>query len=103
MRRKRKKRIHRKKNKYWQVIRGERHVEVKLVPDRGIMFGLKTNGRTDSILRSLPPTVRFEYNYQPLFGSEEYKLQEACLHPKDWLHQVTEEERDEWASKSNTC
>jgi len=72
-------------NKYWQEIRRGRYVEFNLVHDRGTLFGLKTNGRTESILMSLPPTVRFEYNYQPAFGTEEYKMQEACLHPKDWV------------------
>ena len=72
-------------NKYWQEIRRGRYVEFNLVHDRGTLFGLKTNGRTESILMSLPPTVRFEYNYQPKFGSEEYKIQEACLHPREWL------------------
>ena len=71
-------------NKHWQEIRRGRYVEFNLVHDRGTLFGLKTNGRTESILMSLPPTVRFEYNYQPAFGTEEYKLQEACLHPVDW-------------------
>ena len=100
---KRKNTIYSEQNKYWQEIRRGRYVEFNLVHDRGTLFGLKTNGRTESILMSLPPTVRFEYNYQPLFGSEEYKLQEACLHPKDWLHQVTEEEKNEWSNKTNTC
>lgn len=90
-------------NKYWQEIRRGRYVEFNLVHDRGTLFGLKTNGRTESILMSLPPTVRFDYNYQPKFGTEEYKMQEACLHPKDWVQEVTDEERDEWASRSNTC
>jgi coproporphyrinogen III oxidase len=90
-------------NKHWQEIRRGRYVEFNLVHDRGTLFGLKTNGRIESILMSLPPTVRFEYNYQPKFGTEEYKLQEACLHPKDWLNEITEEERIAWASRSNTC
>jgi coproporphyrinogen III oxidase len=72
-------------NKYWQEIRRGRYVEFNLVHDRGTLFGLKTNGRTESILMSLPPTVRFEYNYQPAYGTEEYKMQEACLHPREWL------------------
>ena len=73
------------KNKHWQEIRRGRYVEFNLVHDRGTLFGLKTNGRIESILMSLPPTVRFEYNYQPEFGSEEYKLQEVCLHPVEWV------------------
>ncbi len=72
-------------NKYWQEIRRGRYVEFNLIHDRGTLFGLKTNGRTESILMSLPPTVRFEYNYQPLPGSEEEKLQKACLEPKEWI------------------
>lgn len=72
-------------NKHWQEIRRGRYVEFNLVHDRGTLFGLKTNGRTESILMSLPPTVRFEYNYQPVAGSEEDKLLQVCLHPRDWV------------------
>jgi coproporphyrinogen III oxidase len=74
-----------KANKYWQEIRRGRYVEFNLVHDRGTLFGLKTNGRTESILMSLPPTVRFEYDYQPEKNSEEDKLLQVCLHPKDWV------------------
>jgi coproporphyrinogen III oxidase len=82
---KRKNRPYTEAHKHWQEIRRGRYTEFNLVHDRGTLFGLKTNGRIESILMSLPPTVRFEYNYQPQPGSEEDKLLQACLHPRDWL------------------
>lgn len=72
-------------NKRWQEIRRGRYVEFNLVHDRGTLFGLKTNGRTESILMSLPPTARFEYNYQPEPNSEEDKLLQVCMQPRDWV------------------
>lgn len=72
-------------NKCWQEIRRGRYTEFNLVHDRGTIFGLKTNGRTESILMSLPPTVRFEYNYKPAPGSSEDELLQACLAPREWV------------------
>ena len=59
------------REKQWQLLRRGRYVEFNLVWDRGTKFGLETDGRTESILMSLPPQANWEYNHQPLEGSEE--------------------------------
>lgn len=82
---KRKNMAYNEAQKYWQEIRRGRYTEFNLVHDKGTLFGLKTQGRIESILMSLPPTVRFDYNDQPEEGSAEAALLEVCLHPKEWV------------------
>jgi coproporphyrinogen III oxidase len=87
--------VERRMNEPWsqrerdfQLYRRGRYVEFNLVYDRGTLFGLQSRGRTESILMSLPPLVRWDYDWRPVPGSPEARLYDEFLRPRDYLAEL---------------
>ncbi|WP_327037538.1 oxygen-dependent coproporphyrinogen oxidase [Moraxella canis] len=74
------------RERHFQLYRRGRYVEYNLVFDRGTLFGLQSNGRTESILVSMPPLAAWEYRYEPEEGTPEFELTDFYLKPQDWLN-----------------